>query len=173
VLELRQLLPSDAADISAAFALLGWNKPTSQYERYLDEASQGVHTTIIARLDGLFAGYVTVKWESDYPPFREAAVPEVQDFNVLPDFRRRRIGSRLMDDAEKIIVARSRVAGIGVGFDSDYGAAQRFYVMRGYVPDANGGTSHGVRVKWGDSGIIDDDLVLYFTKTLDFAKLGY
>ena len=167
MLELRQLLPSDVADISAAFALLGWNKSASQYERYLDEAAQGVRTTIIARLDSLFVGYVTIKWESDYPPFREAAIPEIQDFNVLPGFRRRRIGSRLMDEAEKIIVARSRVVGIGVGFDSDYGAAQRLYVLRGYVPDANGGTSHGTRVKWGDSVIVDDDLVLYFTKTLD------
>lgn len=138
MLDLRQLLPSDVADISAAFALLRWNKPASQYERYLDEAAQGMRTTIIARLDGLFVGYVTIKWESEYPPFREAAVPEVQDLNVLPDFRHRRIGSKLMDEAEKIIMARSRAVGIGVGFDSDYGAAQRLYVLRGYVPDANG-----------------------------------
>jgi GNAT superfamily N-acetyltransferase len=173
MLELRQLLPSDVADIFAAFAQLGWNKPASQYQRYLVEAAQGVRTAIVARLDGLFVGYVTIKWESDYPPFRDAAVPEVQDFNVLPDFRRRRIGSRLMDEAEKIIVARSWTAGIGVGFGSDYGAAQRLYVLRGYVPDANGGTSRGMRVKWGDSVTVDDDLVLYFTKTLDSAKLRH
>ena len=77
-----------------------------------------------------------------------------------------------MDDAENIIAPRSRVAGIGVGFDSDYGAAQRLYVLRGYVPDGNGGTSHGTQVKWGDSVTVDDDLVLYFTKTLDSAKVG-
>jgi len=173
MLELRQLLPSDVVDISAAFALLRWNKPASQYERYLDEAAQGVLTTIIARLDGLFVGYVTIKWESDYPPFRDAAVPEVRDLNVLPDFRHRRIGSRLMDEAEKLVMVRSRIAGIGVGFDPDYGAAQRLYVLRGYVPDANGGISHGTRVKWGDSVTVDDDLVLYLTKTLDSAKSSH
>ena len=172
MLALRQLLPSDTADISAAFALLGWNKPASQYERYLDEAALGIRTTIIARLDRAFAGYVTIKWNSDYPVFRDATVPEVQDLNVLPDFRRRHIGSRLMDEAEKMIVARSRVAELGVGFDPEYGAAQRLYVLRGYVPDGKGGTSHDVRVKWGDSVRVDDGLVLYFTKTLDFTKPG-
>jgi len=173
MLDLRQLLPSDVAEISAAFALLGWNKPVSQYQRYMDEAARGMRTTIIARLDSLFVGYVSIKWECDYAPFRDAAVPEIQDLNVLPDFRRRRIGTRLMDEAEKIIMARSRIAGIGVGFDPDYGAAQRLYVLRGYVPDGNGGTSHGTQVKWGDSVTVDDGLVLYFTKMLDSAKPGH
>jgi hypothetical protein len=78
-----------------------------------------------------------------------------------------------MDEAEKLVMVRSRIAGIGVGFDPDYGAAQRLYVLRGYVPDANGGISHGTRVKWGDSVTVDDDLVLYLTKTLDSAKSSH
>jgi hypothetical protein len=42
MLEPRQLLPLDVADISAAFSLLRWNKPASQYDRYLNEAARGV-----------------------------------------------------------------------------------------------------------------------------------
>jgi GNAT superfamily N-acetyltransferase len=84
---------------------------------------------------------------------------------VLPVFRRRGIGSRLMDEAETIVGARSRIVGIGVALDPDYGPAQRLYVLRGYVPDARGVTSHGVPVKWGDTVRVDDDLVLYLTKS--------
>jgi ribosomal protein S18 acetylase RimI-like enzyme len=101
-----------------------------------------------------------------HPPFRDAGVPEIQDFNVLPAFRRRAIGTKLMDEAERLILERSFVIGIGVGLHHDYGAAQRLYVKRGYVPDALGITSHGRRVNWGEKAKIDDDLVLWFTKTV-------
>jgi ribosomal protein S18 acetylase RimI-like enzyme len=166
MLSIASLRPSDIAEIATAFSVLGWNKPASQYERYLEEQAAGRREVIVARWDGVFAGYVTIVWRSDYAPFAERNVPEVNDFNVLPAYRRRAIGSRLMDEAERLIFARAPVAGIGVGLHHDYGAAQRLYVLRGYVPDARGITAHGVRVNWGDSAKIDDDLVLWLTKSI-------
>ena len=47
------------------------------------------------------------------------------------NYRRRRIGTVLMDEAETLIAARCDVAGIGAGMDGEYGAAQRLYVLRG------------------------------------------
>lgn len=167
MLTIVPLAPSDIDEIVEGFRALGWGgKDRAQYERYLREQHQGVRAIRVGRWDGRFAGYVTVVWQPDYPPFREQGIPEVQDFNVLPDFRRRRIGSALMDEAERLILARSRTIGIGVGLHRDYGAAQRLYVLRGYVPDALGITTHGARVNWGDSAKIDDDLVLWLTKTV-------
>jgi GNAT superfamily N-acetyltransferase len=166
MLSLAPLQASDIPEIAAAFAALGWNKPVSQYERYVEEQSAGLRAVPVARWSGRFAGYVTVVWRSGYAPFADEAIPEVNDFNVLPDFRRRRIGSDLMDEAERLIAVRSRIAGIGVGLHHDYGAAQRLYVLRGYVPDARGITSHGRRVNWNDDVKSDDDLVLWFTKAL-------
>jgi len=43
---------------------------------------------------------------------------------------------QLMDEAECEIVKVSLVAGIRVGMDPDYGAAQRLYIFRGYVPNS-------------------------------------
>jgi ribosomal protein S18 acetylase RimI-like enzyme len=167
MLSLAPLQSADLDDIVAAFAALGWGgKDRTQYERYLREQSECVRPVVIARWDGVFAGYVTVLWRSPYEPFAAANIPEIQDFNVLPAFRRRRIGSALMDEAERLIAARSNVVGIGVGLHHDYGAAQRLYVLRGYLPDARGITSHGARMNWGDSAKIDDDLVLWLTRTL-------
>jgi len=166
MLAIRPLVRSDIQPIADAFARLGWNKPASQYERYLDDASKDIRTTLVATWLDTFAGYLTIKWQSDYPPFRDADIPELQDFNVLPEFRRRGFGAHLMDDAEAIVSARSATVGLGVALDPDYGSAQRLYVKRGYVPDGLGAMWHGTRVKWGDSVRVDDDLVLYLTKSL-------
>ncbi len=166
MLSLAPLRSSDIAEIADAFAALGWNKPASQYARYLQEQTDGARDIVLARWNGVFAGYVTIVRHSAYEPFAAASIPEVSDFNVLPKFRRRRIGSALMDEAERRIAARSPTAGIGVGLHHDYGAAQRLYVLRGYVPDARGITAHGRRLGWGDDAKIDDDLVLWLTKTL-------
>ncbi|HEU5344575.1 MAG TPA: GNAT family N-acetyltransferase [Ktedonobacterales bacterium] len=165
-LSIRLLKAEDIQPIAATFAALGWDKPATQYESYLEEQRRGERVALVAWQRDEFVGYVTIVWASGYAPFRDAAIPEISDFNVLPHARRQGIGSRLMDEAERRIAERSPVAGIGVGLFSDYGAAQRLYVKRGYIPDGRGITAHERRVTWGDSVVVDDDLVLWFTKTL-------
>lgn len=171
---IRLLQQPDIAPIAAAFAELGWHKPASQYEKYLSEQEAGDRVMLVAfaaevqNLEILesFAGYITIVWRPDYPVFRESNTPEIVDFNVLPKFRRHGIGSQLMDEAERRIAAVSPVAGIGVGMTADYGSAQRMYVKRGYIPDGRGLFSRGQPVQYGQTITVDDDLVLYFTKSL-------
>jgi GNAT superfamily N-acetyltransferase len=158
------LQSSDIAEVGAAHAVL--NKSVAQYQRYFEDQEAGRRLVLIARCDGAVAGYVTINWCPDYAPFVDSGIPEIQDFNVLPAYRRRSIGTKLMDEAERLILERSPVIGIGVGLHHDYGAAQRLYVKRGYVPDALGITAHGRRLNWGDEAKIDDDLVLWFIKTV-------
>jgi hypothetical protein len=67
-----------------------------------------------------------------------------------------------MDEAEWKVSERSVVAGIV----PDYGAAQRLYALRGYVPDGKGLTSNGSSVRPGDEITVNDGLVLYLTKAL-------
>ena len=165
-LEIRSLTRADPKVISAAFSAIGWDKPTSQYERYLNEQTAGDRHVLVAELDGKFAGYATIKWQSRYAPFVEKGIPEVQDFNVLPDYRRRGIGTSLMDRAEELISERSNTAGIGVGLYPDYGNAQRLYVSRGYVPDGRGLTYKCEVLEPMEQTVNDDDLVLYFMKSL-------
>ena len=166
MLTLTNLQQADIAEIADAFAKLGWNKPASQYEAYLQEQEAGERVTIIARWDGIFVGYVNVVWHSHYAPFAAASIPEIVDFNVLPEWRKRGSGAALMDEAEQRIAERSKVAGIGVGMTADYGAAQRLYVKRGYIPDGRGLTYDGRVLAHGESTLNDDSLVLYFTKNV-------
>lgn len=162
---LRLLRPTDLPEITAAFQQLGWDKPRSQYERYLDEQTRKLRDVHVAFMAQKFAGYLTICWASTYPPFREANIPEIVDFNVLPQFRRQHIGTALMDKAESEIAKVSATAGIGVGLTPDYGAAQRMYVQRGYLPDGRG-IHKGHHIHHGEQVTVDDDLALFFTKVL-------
>lgn len=92
---------------------------------------------------------------------------------MLPRCRRRGIGTALLDEAERRIAARSSVAGIGVGLPPGYGATQIMYVRRGYVPDGRGLWQSGRYLVHGDQVMIrDDDMALYFTKTLAGSSAG-
>jgi hypothetical protein len=71
-----------------------------------------------------------------------------------------------MDKAEEAIRVRSPIAGIGVGLHPGYNAAQRMYVLRGYIPDGNGVTYNSEYIKEGQMITADDRLVLHFVKRL-------
>jgi GNAT superfamily N-acetyltransferase len=163
---IRPLEGGDIPPIAAAFAQLGWNKPASQYEKYLSEQHAGSRVVLVAWLNGEFAGYVTVVWRSHYPAFAISNIPEIVDFNVLPRFRRQGIGSRLMAAAERRVAAVSLVVGMGVGLTADYGPAQRMYLKRGYISDGRGAFLGSAPLVYGQSVAVDDNLVLYFTKKL-------
>jgi GNAT superfamily N-acetyltransferase len=165
-LAIRSLVAEDVEVIASAFRELSWNKPVVQYQCYLAEQGSGQRVVLVAHLDGCFAGYLTVVWESCYTPFAQESIPEIMDLNVLPRFRRQGVATALMEAAEKTIRERSPIAGIGVGLDADYGAAQRLYVLRGYVPDGRGLMANGCPILYGDSVSVDDKLMLYFTKRL-------
>ena len=123
--QIRLLDDSDPPSIAVAFANMGWNKPETQFGRYLQEQAAGTRTCFIATIDGQFAGYVTVNWQPTYAGFADLNIPEVQDLNVLARHRRQGVASRLLDRAEAEVVRRSSFVGIGVGLHPGYNAAQR------------------------------------------------
>jgi GNAT superfamily N-acetyltransferase len=165
-IQIRLLEESDPPSIAAAFENMGWKKPETQYQRYLQEQMAGTRTCFVATIDGQFAGYVTVNWRPTYAGFSELNIPEIQDLNVVTTCRRKGIARGLLDRAETEVARRSRVVGIGVGLHPGYNAAQRLYVKRGYIPDARGITYRECFVEEGACLVLDDDLVMHFTKQL-------
>ena len=166
IVEIRVLNDSDPETISAAFRDIGAGKPVAQYRRYLAEQLAGTRACLVATVDRQFAGYVTVNWTPTYSAFVEEQIPEIQDLNVLPGFRRKGLATRLLDRAEEEISLRSSVAGIGVGLHPGYNQAQRLYVRRGYIPDGRGVTYSNQYVAEGMQVVLDDNLVLYLTKRI-------
>ena len=165
-LEIRPLNEHDPAVIAAAFSQMGWNKPAAQYRQHLSEQAHSTRTCLVAIVDGQFAGYVTVNWRPSYPGFSELNIPEIQDLNVLRQFRRQGIASHLLGTAEAEVACHSEVVGIGVGLHPGYNAAQRLYVIRGYLPDGRGVTYRDRYIDEGSHVLLDDDLALHLTKQL-------
>ena len=165
-----RFMADDIPIIVSAFNQIGWNKPTSLFARYLKEKEAGERLVWVAHVHEQFAGYITLKWRSSYPFFKEQNIPEIIDLNVLPSFRKMGIGSLLLDAAEKEAATKSQIIGIGVGLyagaDGGYGPAQKLYVKRGYIPDGKGVTYNYEPTIPGNSYALDDDLVLWFTKKL-------
>ncbi|VVC75371.1 Putative ribosomal N-acetyltransferase YdaF [Aquicella siphonis] len=166
-LSLFLLQQNDIDEIIPAFKAIGWHKPKNLYDMYLSEQSRNIRLVYVAKKEGRFCGYVTLKWESGYPHFRQNRTPEICDLNVLPDYRRQGIATRLIKKCEFHALKNGYAAiGIGVGLTADYGDAQKLYVNLGYIPDGNGLHSHQQPVPYNHQIMVDDELILYFKKSL-------
>lgn len=161
----KPLNETDLDEIVLAFEQIGWHKPRSLYVSYLNEQLLGYRLVLIARENGKFCGYVTLKWVSDYANFKEQNIPEIVDLNVLPEYRNKGIGTSLIQTCEQLAKEQGRVViGLGVGLTSDYGNAQRLYAHLGFIPDGHGMHYKCEAVKYSEMVSADDDLVLYLTK---------
>ena len=167
MITIRWVKSSDAAWMQSGFDNhMGWTKPENYFAACCQQQTDGAIVLLVACDDDHYIGHVKVVWEPDYLYFRQRNIPEIQDLNVLPDYRRQGIAAKLVDKAEAIIKTRSPIAGIGFGLYADYGAAQRMYILRGYVPDGQGVSYGDEYVTPGQRVNVDDDLVLHLVKTL-------
>lgn len=162
--ELRPLRLEDAETLSEAFSSIGWSKPPCTFRGYLHEQSQGIRWVGVADVGGRAAGYVTLVWVASDPGLRSLGIPEIMDLNVLPEFRRRGLGAALLDAAEAEASNRGPRVGLRMGLHAGYGAAQRLYVRRGYMPDGAGALRGTDAVAEGASVRLDDDLTLRMIK---------
>jgi ribosomal protein S18 acetylase RimI-like enzyme len=160
----QTLTAKDVPDLAAAFLPTVWKTQAVYFQQFIGLQERGERVFLTARDNGKIARFVTIRWQSGYPPFAEHNIPEINDLRVLEEYRQRRIGSALMDEAETRIFERSPMAGLGVGLYVDYGNAQRMYTRRGYVPDGRGIFYHDRPVPPGDYVLVDDNLVLYQIK---------
>jgi GNAT superfamily N-acetyltransferase len=163
-LHLRSLNDTDPEVMAAALSAIGWQKPSELFQRYLAEQASGTRSCWVANLTNAFAGYITINWEPTYPWFAARKIPEIQDLNVLPSFRRRGIGTSLLDQAEAQIACHSDVVGIGVGLHPGYNDAHSLYVKRGYIPDGRGVTYRDRYLQEGEQVVLDDDLLLHLIR---------
>lgn len=168
--QISLLSASDIPALVDAFQRANWPKPRLLFETYAKEQHREQRLVWVARKGTEIAGYVTLKWQSSYEPFSAAGIPEIMDLNVLPNFQKAGIGSTLLEIAENTAGSRNTTVGIGVGLyggsEGGYGSAQRLYVKRNYIPDARGVTYHYKPACPGESYRLDDELVLWFTKSL-------
>lgn len=165
VMTIRLLRAEDAEPLAAAEQAQGWGTTTEKFELRMRDLADGKCIPLCAELDGEPVGYINVYKEAG-GPFAGTGWPYIVDFGVLERVRCRGIGSALMDAAEALAAEKADTVCLGVGLHSGYGAAQRMYVLRGYVPDGSGVWYNG-RV-WDPYApcVNDDELNLYLSKKL-------
>lgn len=144
----------------------GWYCKGDYFHKCLEENLEGKRITLMAFYEEALAGCCHLLYNSEYPNFRNDNIPEINDLNVFPEYRRRKIASRVFDELEMIASKTSRYIGLGVGLYVDYGNAQKMYGKRGYVMDGKGMTYKNNQVQAGQPVMVDDDLLIYLVKEL-------
>lgn len=162
--EIRRMQDGDVPFIHQALSANQMGKPLAYIERCWAEQQSGERITLLALQQEQFAGWLHLLAHSDYPPFRAAGIPEINNFEVLPGLRRLGVGTALMDAIEQMAFEAYREIGIGVGLYASYGQAQRMYARRGYVPDGRGIYDGERQVQYGDTVQVGHDLALFMTK---------
>ena len=162
----RDMLPEDADGFAEEERAQGWHASPDKFLTRLEHRREGCALPLVAEYQGRIAGYLSVYKTPGAGPYAGKPWPEVVDFAVLMKFRGRGVGSALMDVAEMIAAQTSDTICIGVGLHSGYGAAQRMYVRRGYVPDGSGVWYRDRVHEQYAPCVNDDDLVLHLAKRL-------
>lgn len=164
------LRPATAADIPALYAIAAAQNAVHEagyFERCIAEQDAGNRIVVMAFDGDAAAGYAHLVWRPNYLPFRRMEVPEIQDLNVIPACRRNGIGEKIIDYCEGRARAEGRTdIGISVGLYASYGAAQRLYVRKGYIPDGAGVAYDEEPVRAGALHAVDDLLTLKLVKQL-------
>lgn len=163
---IRPLRMSDAQALTDAERAQGWHTDIEKFRARLSDCENGLCVSLCAEVGGQPAGYLHVYKSAARGAHGGRGIPEIVDFAVLEAYRNHGVGTKLMDEAERIAALSSDIVCLGVGLHSGYGSAQRMYAKRGYVPDGSG-------VWYGDAVcppytacVNDDELVLYLSKTL-------
>ncbi len=162
----RELKEEDIDIIISKLEKLDITKPKSILNLYLSEQKEDIRNIWIGFYKDELAGYTTLKWNSEYEPFNQSKIPEINDLFVFQEYRNQGLGEQLMDLAEAKAKEKSEYVGLGVGLYADYGNAQKLYIKRGYMPDGRGITYDNKHLKPGEKIILDDELILWLTKKL-------
>ena len=146
---------------------MGMAKEDGYFDKSLEFQEEGHREVFIASLGEKDVGYGMLAWVPKYAFFRKLGIAEIQDLNVLSEYRRCGVATAMIEKCENLAREKGHeYIGIGVGMDASYGAAQQLYVRRGYVPDGNGLTYDRKTLSKGDFKPIDDDMSLMLIKSL-------
>ena len=166
-LTIRDMEEADAQIFTDEENAQGWHADISKYLTRLRDQAEGKCISLTAVYQGHPAGYVNVYLAGLGGAFSGKGLPEIVDFGVLEKFRRKGIGSKLMDVAEQAAGQYADTIWLGVGLHNGYGSAQRMYVKRGYIPDGTGVWYRGKPCEQYETEIAnDDELVLFLSKQL-------
>lgn len=166
-LVIRDMEEADAQIFNDEYTAQGWHPDIDYYLMRIREAAEGKCIALTAVYQGCPAGSLYLYFDAKEGPFKGKGWPLIVDFGVLQKYQRKGVGTRLMDAAERLASQHADTVCLGVGLCREYGAAQRIYAKRGYIPDGSGVWYRDQPcVQYETVCTVDDDLVLYLSKDL-------
>ena len=156
----------DIEDILQKYSDQGWNKPRDIIEGYFEKQKNDDLSVFVAKYNDDLAGYTVLFKDTGVGPFANKGIPVINDLIVFEKFQCKGIGCHILDAAEQKASELNNCVQLAVGLHSGYGAAQRIYVKRGYVPDGSGVWYKDSPLDPYDDCQNDDELVLYLIKNL-------
>jgi GNAT superfamily N-acetyltransferase len=142
-------------------------KEPDYFEQQMEWQESGERLILIAADEGEDAAYCLLNWEPKYGFFKAHGIPEIQDLNVLPEFRKQGIATKMILHCEELAARKGcKSMGISFGLHPGFGAAQRLYIKLGYIPDGYGATYDRKIVAEGEFKPLDDQLCLMLVKNL-------
>lgn len=111
--------------------------------------------------------YCILNWEPKYGYYKSLGISEIQDINVLPQYRRKGIATDLIGYCEDQARQKGHTQiGISVSVHSSFGPAQKLYAKLGYEPDGFGVTYDRKAVGLSEYKPVDDQLCMMLIKNL-------
>lgn len=163
-IRIRSMVPEDAKVIFDTYQSYGWHPEMATYENYYKEQESGDRIVFIPEYKGEVAGICTLVLCPSEGPLADKGWPEIVDLCVFFHIHNKGIGNKLLDVAEREASKLTDHVFLAVGVHSGYGAAQRIYVKRGYMPDGSGVWYQGKQLDQYAPCVNDDDLLLFFYK---------
>ena len=163
---IRTMNKNDIEKILDNYRDQGWGKSREVIESYFVRQNTTELFMFIAEYQNDVAGYTVLYPNAQNGPFKNENIPEIRDFIVFIKYQRKGIGKLILDVAENKALELSDSVSLGVGLHYGYGAAQRIYIKRGYIPDGTGVWYNNVQLEQYANCKNDDDLVLFLLKEL-------
>ncbi len=165
-LTIRSMRPEDAKVYYDTYLSYDWHPQIETYENYYKEQQKGERLVFVPEYEGKVVGICTLVLHPTEGPWGGQNIPEIVDLCVFFHIHKSGIGSRLLDVAEAEAAKRSDMVFLAVGCHSGYGAAQRIYVKRGFIPDGSGVWYQNKQLDQYAPCVNDDDLLLFMSKKL-------
>ena len=163
---IRSMEVDDALIIYETYLSYGWHPSLEVYKNYYKEQEENKRKVFVAVYEGAICGLCTLVMNPTEGPLVGKGYPEIVDLSVFRHVQKKGIGNKLLDVIEQEAAKVSDTVFLAVGLHSGYGAAQKIYVNRGYMPDGNGVWYRGKPLEQYAPCCNDDSLLLFMSKKL-------
>lgn len=164
---IRKAEPADISRLWQVVHDMRLAKEPGYFEDLLAHQEEGRKILLLAEMGGNLTGFCILNWMPRYGLFKKLGIPETQDLNVLPSYRRQGLATALIASCENLAEGRGCTQiGISFGLHAGFGPAQSLYFKLGYMPDGYGVTYDRKTVQAGEIRPVDDHLCLMLVKHL-------